>query len=301
MMARIGWRSLSVLALMVPGAVQAQDCTLADTLYERSRRSPEQRLALLTEAHEICPTHVKVINNLAVVLENRGELAKAEALYQEAVRLQPSLIAAYAGLGDVQAATGRYRNAAASYRLFLDLLKAERQTGNSSPLLKHEEAYRKRLITAQAKVDNTQVIPASEIVDALAGPAIVSQGKRGLQRRVRLPTIDTHIHFATNTDQIEEASREQLLQIAQALNASSLETFTIRIDGHTDAQGSDSYNQGLSKRRAERVRQVLIELGISETRLEALGRGESTPIASNDDAHGRALNRRVTFVNLGQR
>ena len=63
--------------------------------------------------------------------------------------------------------------------------------------------------------------------------------------------------------------------------------------GHTDSRGSDEYNQGLSERRANSVAQYLLTKGVVEARIDAVGFGESDPIADNGSAEGRSLNRRV--------
>jgi outer membrane protein OmpA-like peptidoglycan-associated protein len=69
---------------------------------------------------------------------------------------------------------------------------------------------------------------------------------------------------------------------------------TTTVEGHTDAIGSDAYNQGLSERRANAVRDVLVEQhGIDVNRVSAVGYGESRPVADNDSESGRAINRRV--------
>lgn len=69
------------------------------------------------------------------------------------------------------------------------------------------------------------------------------------------------------------------------------------LEGHTDSTGTEVYNQGLSERRVNAVRQVLIEqFGIAASRLRVEGYGESRPIASNDTPEGRAQNRRVQSV-----
>lgn len=66
------------------------------------------------------------------------------------------------------------------------------------------------------------------------------------------------------------------------------------VEGHTDSIGTDAYNQRLSARRAEAVRDVLINrYGIEGNRLEAIGYGESRPVADNSTELGRAINRRV--------
>lgn len=65
------------------------------------------------------------------------------------------------------------------------------------------------------------------------------------------------------------------------------------VEGHTDAAGDAAYNRDLSQRRADAVVNWLVEHGVERKRLEARGAGEARPVASNDTAQGRALNRRV--------
>lgn len=71
--------------------------------------------------------------------------------------------------------------------------------------------------------------------------------------------------------------------------------FNIEVRGHTDSRGNDAYNLGLSQRRADAVRNHLIENGTPAERLTAIGLGEAKPIADNGTDEGRALNRRVTL------
>ncbi len=66
-----------------------------------------------------------------------------------------------------------------------------------------------------------------------------------------------------------------------------------RIEGHTDAVGSDSYNMDLARRRAESVLNYLLSQGVDRSRLEIVPLGESQPVATNDTQEGRAMNRRV--------
>jgi outer membrane protein OmpA-like peptidoglycan-associated protein len=74
----------------------------------------------------------------------------------------------------------------------------------------------------------------------------------------------------------------------------------VRIDGHTDAQGSDAYNQALSDRRAASVRAALAAMGVDGSRIEAIGHGETKPLADNRTAAGRQQNRRVEVTLVGQ-
>ncbi len=70
----------------------------------------------------------------------------------------------------------------------------------------------------------------------------------------------------------------------------------VLIEGHTDSVGSDEYNQSLSESRASSVQAALFERGVAANQISTVGRGESTPVASNDDAGGRQQNRRVELV-----
>jgi OOP family OmpA-OmpF porin len=80
-------------------------------------------------------------------------------------------------------------------------------------------------------------------------------------------------------------------EAASILNANPGKS--VRVEGHTDSVGADAYNQSLSERRAASVRDYLAGQGVDPGRLSTAGFGESSPIASNDTADGRALNRRV--------
>jgi outer membrane protein OmpA-like peptidoglycan-associated protein len=70
----------------------------------------------------------------------------------------------------------------------------------------------------------------------------------------------------------------------------------IRLQGHTDNQGTEEYNMELSENRAKSVYDYLVENGISKGRLSYKGFGESKPVATNETEEGRAKNRRTEFV-----
>jgi outer membrane protein OmpA-like peptidoglycan-associated protein len=72
-------------------------------------------------------------------------------------------------------------------------------------------------------------------------------------------------------------------------------TMTVRIEGHTDSKGQARHNKKLSDKRAQSVRQFLMEAGVEPSRLKAIGLGEEQPIASNKKEAGREKNRRVEF------
>ena len=77
-------------------------------------------------------------------------------------------------------------------------------------------------------------------------------------------------------------------------------SMTVELDGHTDSTGPAAYNLGLSERRAQAVKELLVKNGVAAERLTIKGFGETQPIASNDTAEGRAENRRVGFAITGR-
>jgi len=99
------------------------------------------------------------------------------------------------------------------------------------------------------------------------------------------------VNFEFDKSNIDEASAGVLDVAAEQL--SGCPNVAVRVDGHTDSIGTDAYNQGLSERRANAVLNHLVDRGVPASRLTATGYGESQPVASNDTAEGRALNRRV--------
>jgi len=70
---------------------------------------------------------------------------------------------------------------------------------------------------------------------------------------------------------------------------------TVRIEGHTDSTASEAHNQKLSERRAESVKNYLVEHNVDASRMETIGYGESRPVDTNDTEEGRYNNRRVSF------
>ncbi|MBW2699267.1 MAG: OmpA family protein [Deltaproteobacteria bacterium] len=103
------------------------------------------------------------------------------------------------------------------------------------------------------------------------------------------------VYFATSKATIQRESFSLLDQVAQTLRAHS-ELKKVRIEGHTDDSGPDSFNLKLSQQRAEAVRTYLVGKGVPAERLVAEGFGETKPIAPNKTRSGRSQNRRVEFV-----
>ncbi|AKK00397.1 membrane protein [Pseudomonas chlororaphis] len=100
--------------------------------------------------------------------------------------------------------------------------------------------------------------------------------------------------FGSDVEKLNPASTEIVERIGKALLGAGIAR--VRVDGHTDASGSQAYNEQLSKRRASSVGTVLASVGMREENIQLRGLGSSKPVASNDTASGRTENRRVAIV-----
>lgn len=108
---------------------------------------------------------------------------------------------------------------------------------------------------------------------------------------VRMPQ---DILFAVDSAVVSSALRGDLQTLASSLNR--YPDTTVQVIGHTDNTGSAAYNQSLSEDRARSVAAILQGAGVAGWRLQAIGRGENEPIASNYTPEGKAANRRVDII-----
>ena len=126
---------------------------------------------------------------------------------------------------------------------------------------------------------------AEELQDELPGAEVERVGE-GIQ-----VTFDSGILFDFDSDALRAEARANLADLAESLREYA--GTRVLVVGHTDSRGTDSYNQGLSERRANAARTYLMSQGIAPERIEAVGRGESEPVAENETDAGRQANRRV--------
>jgi len=104
-------------------------------------------------------------------------------------------------------------------------------------------------------------------------------------------TMNSEVSFDSNSSAMKPAFRDTLNKVANILQR--YPKTTVRIVGYTDSRGTAAYNLNLSEQRAKSVAWVLMDDGVSNQRVATEGRGEANPRASNDNAAGRQLNRRV--------
>jgi outer membrane protein OmpA-like peptidoglycan-associated protein len=122
-----------------------------------------------------------------------------------------------------------------------------------------------------------------EPVDAYSGPPEAIES-----------FIARDVLFEFNSDQLKPAARATLQKLMDYLKKPP-GFQSVTIEGHTDSIGKLSYNMDLSQRRANRVRQALISMGLTERKAKSVGYGPTRPIANNGNYQGRAMNRRVEF------
>jgi outer membrane protein OmpA-like peptidoglycan-associated protein len=131
---------------------------------------------------------------------------------------------------------------------------------------------------------------AAKAVADLAAFASVKQETRGM-----VITLSGSVLFVSNKSDLLPGAQLKLNDVADALTKQDSES-KIVVEGHTDSQGGASYNQDLSQRRAQSVRDYLVGRGIASDRVTSQGFGLTRPIADNATAEGRANNRRVEIV-----
>jgi OOP family OmpA-OmpF porin len=102
------------------------------------------------------------------------------------------------------------------------------------------------------------------------------------------------VYFDFDRSELRPESITELERVVQFMN--DIPTSTAKIVGHTDSIGTEEYNQALSERRAKAVFDYLASRGVSPSRMQSIGMGESEPVADNATAEGRQLNRRVMLI-----
>ncbi|MOA00288.1 Outer membrane porin F precursor [compost metagenome] len=129
-------------------------------------------------------------------------------------------------------------------------------------------------------VDKCPDTPANVTVDADGCPAVAE-----------VVRVELDVKFDFDKSVVKPNSYGDIKNLADFMKQYP-QTTTV-VEGHTDSVGPDAYNQKLSQRRADAVKQVLVQDGVEASRVSSVGYGESRPVADNGTAEGRAVNRRV--------
>ncbi len=281
--------SLGLLLAAVAGCAATlppQDLVTARTSYDRANKGPAPQFdpADLRTARESLDLAERSFTengdnqdtrDLAYLADRRTQIAEARAgALQAAGQQQQTLANMHA------AETAQVKSTAAQ----LDRAKGtiawqgqamQNQNQQISSERERREAADKRAAQATA---------------ALASFASVKQEVRGM-----VITLSGSVLFASAKSALLPGAQARLTEVADALTKQDPDS-KIVVEGHTDSQGGAGYNQELSQRRAQVVRDYLVSRGIAADRVSAQGFGLTRSIADNGSAEGRANNRRVEIV-----
>ena len=140
-------------------------------------------------------------------------------------------------------------------------------------------------------------ITADGLIQALTPrPQRVLRGVTPVLREEDMPSIDLSVEFEFGSFELTQDAQTLLTSLGQAIASDALEPYRFRLSGHTDAVGSEEFNQELSMARAEAVREFLVaETGVPTERLETAGLGETQLlfVETPDDPRNRRVEVRV--------
>jgi outer membrane protein OmpA-like peptidoglycan-associated protein len=163
---------------------------------------------------------------------------------------------------------------------------ADQQTALEQKKAAEADAERARQAAARAEAEKTDL--RAQLLNQLNSILQTQDSARGLIVQM------SDVLFDTGSATLKPGAREKLAKISGILLAHT--GLMLQIEGHTDSVGSDEFNQQLSERRADSVRDFLAEQGVPASSITAKGFGKTQPVASNDTAEGRQRNRRVELV-----
>lgn len=152
-----------------------------------------------------------------------------------------------------------------------------------------QQASSARAVAQEATADARQARERSAGLEADLAALQAQRTERGL-----VVTLGNDVLFDTGRSEVKPGASRALDQLAQFMQEHAERS--VLIEGFTDSVGAEDYNMDLSRRRADAVRSALVTRGIAADRVAAVGYGEQYAVASNADAGGRQLNRRVEVV-----
>ncbi len=213
--------------------------------------------------------------NLAYIADRRAQIAEARADATEATARQQQILS-----GMHAEETSQVKQTAA------ELGRAKQQLALQSQTIQTKEEQ----LAAERIAREAAEKRAAQAAADLAKFASVKQETRGM-----VITLSGAVLFTSGKADLLASAQVKLNSVAEALTQQDPDS-KIVVEGHTDSQGGESYNQDLSQRRAQAVRDYLVTRGIASDRITSQGFGYSRAIADNKSAEGRANNRRVEIV-----
>jgi len=243
------------------------------------------------DADELAPDHLLAAHQM---------LEKAEAAHEDEAQSEQELHFSYLAARKAQAALVHSqiaksdREASTARTAYQKQLETERESANTklSEMQRNYQSTQEQLSATQQRLSETEK-QAQAAIDSLKEIASVKA-----EQQETVITLSGAVLFKTGQAELLPIAEQQLGKVAEALKQQDVKK-TIVIEGHTDAQGSNTFNQQLSQKRAEAVRSFLVGQGVKPDLVQAVGRGEEEPIATNDNPEGRANNRRVEIIVKG--
>ena len=162
------------------------------------------------------------------------------------------------------------------------------------------DAAKQQVATMQGTADQQTAALAAASAKAEHDQALIAQQEMQLKelnaKKTERGLVITlgDVLFSTNKAQLKSGGMRNVQKLADFLK--QYPQHKVLVEGYTDSTGSNSLNQELSDRRANAVRTALIDMGISSDRVTTRGYGEAFPVAGNDTAASRQLNRRVEII-----
>ncbi len=274
------------LAFAGCASVAPPELVQARTSYDRAARGP---------AGKINPASVRVAQN---------SLAAAERSFNDdgdtpIVRDKAYIATRKAELAEAEARTMQYKQGIIGAELAEEASKdrnaarTKEELASTKDLLASQKAS---TATSDAKLANERAMrEAAEAKAAAAKAELARLGSVKQDSRGTVITLSGSVLFASNKYELLPAARAKLTQVAEALLAGD-PTATFVVEGHTDSQGRMEANQTLSENRSRSVRDYLVSQGIAADRITSDGYGSTRNVADNNNAEGRANNRRVEIV-----
>jgi len=208
---------------------------------------------------------------------------QAEAAKAEALRMKQEAEQAAAEAARQKAEAEKASAAALAQQQTAEAAAAQAARDRAAAQAETEKA---RQAAAQAEAEKAQL--RAQLLNQLNSILQTRDSARGLIVNM------SDVLFDTGSYTLKPGAREKLAKISGILLAHP--GLTLQIEGHTDSVGGDDFNQQLSERRADSVRDFLAEQGVPGSNITARGFGKMQPVASNDTPEGRQRNRRVELV-----
>jgi outer membrane protein OmpA-like peptidoglycan-associated protein len=151
--------------------------------------------------------------------------------------------------------------------------------------------------TTQSSEDIIKFFANAASLGASRGICVGTEDECKAKGKVPVQTgLDMLINFDLNSADLTPTARTELSEFAKALKDNRLRSHSFVVEGHTDASGSEIYNEGLSERRAQSVTAFLLASGIEPARIKAVGMGETHPrVADPYDPVNRRVEMRINL------